>query len=250
MIGTKMNRYRKQIHIGRTDNYQRPISLDIMLIRINIKVVLLSTTHENSVLINDLPTQWAQLRFFLLFLLNSKVKFRIKAGFLTLPVLVILGLWPIFNCRNLIYKVASVDKIPASWLTERRGLEYTIVASLMKINYWPKPHHSKGLISLESSEPLCWLHLHNVSTCVSVFSPHQGWAYSRQNWASSWCCGWRSSGPPSLRTPPAGWGSWRWPTGSFWDYERPTLESERAEQPSVSALVSTVTLSLNSLKGI
>lgn len=57
MIGTKMNRYRKQIYIGRTDNYQRPISLDIMLIKINIKVVHLSTTHANSVLINDLPTQ-------------------------------------------------------------------------------------------------------------------------------------------------------------------------------------------------
>lgn len=36
MIGTKMNRYRKQIHIRRADNYKRPISLDIMLIRINI----------------------------------------------------------------------------------------------------------------------------------------------------------------------------------------------------------------------
>lgn len=96
----------------------------------------------------------------------------------------------------------------------------------MKINDWQKPHHSKGLISHESSEPLCWLHLHNVSAYVSVFSPHQGWAYSRQSWVSSLHCGWRSSGPPSPRTPPAGWESWRWPTGSFLNYERPTRESD------------------------
>lgn len=95
---------------------------------------------------------------------------------------------------------------------------------------------------------LCADYIYIMWARVSLFSPHQGWAYSRQSWASSLRCGWRSSGPPSLRTPPAGWGSWHWPTGSFWDYERPTLESERAEQRSVSALVSTISLSLNSFR--
>lgn len=49
---------------------------------------------------------------------------------------------------------ASVDKIAAFKLTEAGTVESIIVASLMKINDWCKPHHSRTLISHGGSEPL------------------------------------------------------------------------------------------------
>lgn len=67
---------------------------------------------------------------------------------------------------------ASVDKIAAFKLTEAGTVESIIVASLMKMNDWCKPHHSRTLISHGGSEPLHWLHLHNASTCVSPCSHH------------------------------------------------------------------------------
>lgn len=110
-------------------------------------------------------------------------------------------------CEFYLQKPTSTFRITAFMLREdfyfnrRRGgtVESIIVASLMKINDWCKPHHS--------SEPLRWLHLRNV--CVSTVrcvSPHQGAAYWRQSWASSSRCGWRSSGLRCRRTPPAGSG--------------------------------------------
>lgn len=48
---------------------------------------------------------------------------------------------------------ASGDKMTASKLTESATVESVIVASLMKINDWCKPHHSTTLIRHESSEP-------------------------------------------------------------------------------------------------
>lgn len=61
-------------------------------------------------------------------------------------------------------------KISAFKLTEAGTVEPIIVASLMKINDWRKPHHSTALISHESStDYICIMWVH-VCPCVLTTS--------------------------------------------------------------------------------